>query len=129
PGAPITAKLVANLLTVAGIDHLITMDLHSEQIEGFFDIPVHHLISRELLIPYCSALELYDLVVVAPDKGGIKIATDYARELEVPIALIDKERIDSFHVEMRLFVGNVEGKTVLLPDDICSTAGTLVNAA
>jgi ribose-phosphate pyrophosphokinase len=129
PGVPITAKLVANLLTVAGIDYLITMDLHSEQIEGFFDIPVQHLLSRELLIPYCSELELSNLVVVAPDKGGIKIATAYARELEVPIALIDKERIDSFQVEMRLFVGNVEGKTVLLPDDMCSTAGTLVNAA
>jgi len=128
-GVAITAKLVANLLTKAGTDHLITMDLHSEQIEGFFDIPVHHLLSRTLLIPYCAALELQNVVVVAPDKGGIKIASAYARELNVPIALIDKERIDSFHVEMRLFVGDVKGRTVLLPDDMCSTAGTLVSAA
>ncbi len=129
PGVPISAKLVANLLTQAGADHLITMDLHSEQIEGFFDIPVHHLLSRTLLIPYCASLELEDVVIVAPDKGGIKIASAYARELEAPIALIDKERIDSFQVEMRLFIGNVNRKTVLLPDDMCSTAGTLVNAA
>jgi ribose-phosphate pyrophosphokinase len=128
-GVPITAKLVANLMTCAGTDSLITMDLHSEQIEGFFDIPVHHLSSRQLLIPYCSSLDLEDLVIVAPDKGGIKIASSYAKQLNVPIALVDKERIDSFHVEMRLFVGDVKNKTVLLPDDMCSTAGTLVNAA
>lgn len=129
PGTPITAKLVADLLTQAGGDELITMDLHSEQIEGFFDIPVQHVLSRALLIPYCKALKLENMVVVAPDKGGVKIASAYAKELEVPIALIDKERIDSFHVEMRLFVGDVKDKTVLLPDDMCSTAGTLVNAA
>lgn len=129
PGVPITAKLVADLLTKAGADKLITMDLHSEQIEGFFDIPVQQVLSRVLMIPYCRALALDDVVVVAPDKGGIKIAGAYARELEVPLALIDKERIDSFQVVMRLFVGNVEGKTVLLPDDMCSTAGTLVSAA
>jgi len=129
PGVPITARLIADLLTKAGANQIITMDLHSEQIEGFFDIPVQHLQSRELLIPYCASLELKDLVIVAPDKGAIKIAGSYARELEVPIAMIDKERIDSFHVEMRLFVGDVNGKTVLLPDDMCSTAGTLVSAA
>jgi ribose-phosphate pyrophosphokinase len=128
-GVPITAKLVANLLTCAGTNQLITVDLHSEQIEGFFDIPVHHLVSRTLLIPYCASLYLENLVVVAPDKGAIKIASDYAKQLNVPIALIEKERIDSFRVEMRLFVGDVKGKTVLLPDDMCSTAGTLVNAA
>lgn len=129
PGVPISAKLVANLLTQAGTDHLITMDLHSEQIEGFFDIPVYQLLSRTLLIPYCASLGLENMVVVAPDKGGIKIASAYARGLGSPIALIDKERIDSFQVAMRLFIGDVRGKTVLLPDDMCSTAGTLVNAA
>jgi ribose-phosphate pyrophosphokinase len=129
PGMPITAKLIANLLTCAGIDHLITMDLHSEQIEGFFDIPVHQLLSSSLLIPYCRSLKLENIVVVAPDKGGIKIASHYARELNAPLALIDKERKDSFHVEMRLFIGDVKGKTVLIPDDMCSTAGTLVSAA
>lgn len=129
PGTAITAKLLANLLTNAGADYLITMDLHSEQIEGFFEIPVLQLLSSSLLIPYCRSLQFENPVVVAPDKGGIKIATAYARELGAPIALIDKERIDSFHVEMRLFVGNVKGRTVILPDDMCSTAGTLVSAA
>lgn len=129
PGVSITAKLVADLLTQSGADHLITMDLHSEQIEGFFDIPVQHLLSSTLLIPYCLNLHLEDLVVVAPDKGGIKIAGAYAKELNAPLALLDKERLDPFVVEMRLFVGDVKGKTVLLPDDMCSTAGTLVKAA
>lgn len=129
PGEPITAKLIANLLTQAGAKRLITMDLHSEQIEGFYDIPVQQLLSRKLFLSYCESLELKNVVVVAPDKGGIKIASAYARDLDVPLALIDKERIDSFQVEMRLFVGDVKGKTVLLPDDMCSTAGTLVNAA
>jgi ribose-phosphate pyrophosphokinase len=129
PGVPISAKLIANLLTCAGLDHLITMDLHSEQIEGFFDIPVEHLLSRTLLIPYCSSLDLENVVVVAPDKGGIKIASAYSKQLNVPIALVDKERLDSFRVEMRLFVGDVKGKTVLLTDDMCSTGGTLVQAA
>lgn len=129
PGTPITAKLMANLLTNAGADYLITMDLHSEQIEGFFDIPVHQLLSSSFLIPFCKSLQFENPVVVAPDKGGIKLATVYARELDVPIALIDKERVDSFQVKMRLFVGDVKGKTVILPDDMCSTAGTLVSAA
>lgn len=129
PGVPITAKLIANLLTTAGIDALITLDLHSEQIEGFFNIPVEHLLSRDLLIPYCTSLNLENVVVVAPDKGGIKIASAYAKQLGVPLALIDKERVDAFHVEMHLFIGDVEGHTVVLPDDICATAGTLVTAA
>lgn len=129
PGAPITAKLLANLLTLAGADRLIVLDLHSEQIEGFFDIPVEHLQSHRVLIPYCKKLHLEDVVVVAPDKGGIRIAGIYAKELNAPIALIDKERLNPFEVEMRLFVGNVKDKTVLLVDDMCSTGGTLVNAA
>lgn len=129
PGRPITAKLVADLLTQAGANQLITLDLHSEQIEGFFNIPVIPLLSQTLLAPYFEKLGLDDLVVVAPDKGGVKIATSYAKQLKVPIALIDKERIDPFQVEMHLFVGNVRGRTVLLPDDMCSTAGTLVKAA
>ena len=129
PGVPITAKLMANLLTRAGANRLITMDLHSEQIEGFFDIPVQHLLSSNLLIPFCSSLGLEDAVVVAPDKGGIKIAGTYAKKLDAPLALIDKERISPFEVEMRLFVGDVKNKSVILTDDMCSTAGTLVNAA
>lgn len=129
PGVPITAKLVADLLTQAGATRLITMDLHSEQIEGFFNMPCRHLLSRKLLIPYCAALNLDNMIAAAPDKGGIKIATAYAKALDLPIALIDKERIDSFQVVMRLFLGDVKDKTVLLVDDLCSTGGTLVNAA
>jgi ribose-phosphate pyrophosphokinase len=129
PGVPIAAKLVANLLTTAGIDRLITMDLHSEQIEGFFDIPVEQLLSRTLLIPYCQQWDLENAIVVAPDKGGIKIASAYAKQLNLPMALIDKERLNAFQVNMNLFVGEVKNKTVLLPDDMCSTAGTIVQAA
>lgn len=128
-GKPITARLIADLLTCAGATHLMTMDLHAEQIEGFFNIPVHHLISAPLLMPHCKAWELEDCVVVAPDKGGVRIASTYAKGLGIPLALFDKERIDSFRVEMRHFVGEVSGKTVLLTDDMCATAGTLVQAA
>ncbi len=129
PGTPITAKLIADLLTQAGANSVITMDLHSAQIEGFFNLPVQQVFSRTLLIPYFQTLQLDDIVIVAPDKGGIEMASAYARELKAPIALIDKERMNSFYVKMRLFAGDVEGKTVILPDDICSTAGTLVSAA
>lgn len=128
-GVPITAKLVANLITRAGADRIIAMDLHSDQVEGFFDIPVEHLLSRSLLIPYCASLHLDNAIVVAPDKGGIKIASDYGKRMELPIALIDKERIDSFHVEMHYFVGEVKDRTVIIPDDMCSTGGTLIQAA
>ncbi len=129
PGQPITAKLLANLMTRAGINQLITIDLHSEQIEGFFDIPVFHLLSSQVIIPHYRSLCLGSCVVVAPDKGAIKIASHYAKQLDAPLALIDKERIDSYRVKMRLFLGEVKDQTVLLTDDMCSTAGTLVNAA
>lgn len=129
-GTPITAKLLADILSQAGADHLITMDLHSESIEGFFDIPVNHLLScDELIRSFESTLDLDNAVVVVPDKGAIKIGGVYAKKLNLPLAFIDKERIDSFHVQARLFVGDVEGKVVLLPDDMCATGGTLVSAA
>jgi len=129
PGTPITARLIADIFKQAGVDRLITMDLHSEQIEGFFDIPVQHVLSGKVLIPYCKSLLLGETVVVAPDQGSVKIASSYARELNLPLALIDKERMDSFNVEMRWCVGDVKGKTVILPDDMCSTGGTLISAA
>lgn len=129
PGVSITAKLLADLLTKAGATRLLTMDLHSEQIEGFFDIPIQQVLSRQLLIPYCASLNLENVVIVAPDKGGIKIASDYARQLNAPMALVDKERINAFQVGMHLFVGDVQGKTVLISDDMCSTGGTLMHAA
>lgn len=128
-GTAITAKLMADLLTTAGANRLIAMDLHSEQIEGFFNIPVHHLLSNKVLIPVCRSLKLEDPVIVAPDKGAIKFAAQYAAEFNAPLATIEKERKTSFDVEMRLFVGNVKGKSVILVDDMCSTGGTLVQAA
>lgn len=129
PGVSITAKLVANLLVKAGATALLTLDLHSEQIEGFFDIPVEQILSRSVLVAHCSDLNLEETVVVAPDNGGIKIASAYAKQLGVPMALIDKERIDAFRVQMNVFVGDVNGRTVILPDDMCSTASTIVYAA
>lgn len=129
PGAPISAKLLANMLERVGADRVITMDLHSEQVEGFFDIPVIHERSRDLLIPYCRALNLGEAVVVSPDKGGIKMASQFAKQLGFPLALIDKDRFDPFTVGMHYFVGDVSGKAVIIPDDMCSTGGTLVNAA
>lgn len=128
-GSPITAKLVANLLTKAGVDHVVTLDLHSDQIEGFFDIPVTQLRAAPLLIESCKELALENCIVVAPDKGSIKIASAYGKALGFPIALIDKKRIDPLQTETHLFIGDVAGKTVLLPDDMCSAASTLVNAA
>lgn len=129
PGAAITAKLMADLLTAAGAHKIITLDLHSDQIEGFFNIPLENLLSRSLFIPYLQKMNFENLVVVAPDQGGVKIAGDYAKKLKAPMAFIDKERIDASHVEIRLFVGDVAGKTVLIPDDMCSTGGTLITAA
>ncbi len=128
-GTPITAKLVADLIVCAGINKVITLDLHSEQIEGFFDIPVDHLVSRCIFTHYCKTAGIKNAVIVAPDKGSIKIASGFSKELGWPMALIDKERLNPFHVAMRFFIGNVADKTVILTDDICSTAGTLVHAA
>lgn len=129
PGAPITPKLLANLLTEAGVTQLITIDLHSPQIEGFFDIPIRHLSSCDILIPAIKKLKLKSPVVVTPDIGGIKIANAFARGLKCSMAIIDKERISSSHVEQHMFIGDVKGKEVILTDDLCSTAGTLVAAA
>lgn len=128
-GVPITAKLAADMLTLAGASRVITMDLHSEQIEGFFDIPVEQLLSRTLFIPLCASLRLQNPIVMAPDKGGVKIAMSYAKKLKIPIGLIDKTRIDSSCVEVRCFVGDVKGRTVILPDDMCATGETLIQAA
>ena len=121
PGTPITAKLMADLISISGVSRIITMDLHSEQIEGFFDIPVQHLLSRSLLIPFCQSLELKNLIVMAPDKGGIKIAVSYAKQIGCPVGLMEKVRIDPYHVNIQFFIGEVADCTVLIPDDMCST--------
>lgn len=129
PRVPITAKLVANLLTAAGADRIICLDLHAQQIQGFFDIPVDHLYASPVFVKYLRSLELEDLVVVSPDAGGLKMADAYAKMLDAGIALVGKQRTSAEHVEANHLVGDVEGRNTLLVDDMTSTAGTLTAAA
>jgi ribose-phosphate pyrophosphokinase len=129
PRVSITAKLVANLLTTAGADRILTMDLHAPQIQGFFDIPVDHLYSSAIFADYFRAKKIPDLVVVSPDIGGSHLARAYAKRLNTPIAVVDKRRPRPNAVEMTNVIGNVEGMNALLIDDICDTAGTLTMAA
>lgn len=126
---PITAKLVANLIEVAGAHRVITMDLHATQIQGFFDIPVDHLLGIPILAKYFMNKELEDVVVVSPDHGGVTRARRLAERLEAPIAIIDKRRPEPNVAEVMNIVGNVEGKTCILIDDIIDTAGTITLAA
>ncbi len=128
PGVPITAKLVANLLSSAGINHLITFDLHSDQVEGFFEVPVTHLRCQELLSQQIKPLIGDNSIVVAPDIGSIKIAETMAKQLHTGLAIIKKQRNSALQVEMSL-IGDIKGKNVVIADDLCSTAGTLVTAA
>lgn len=128
PGVPITAKLVANVLATAGITNLITFDLHADQVEGFFETNVDHLHCQNLLCDIAKNLIGEKCVVVAPDIGSIKIAESMAKLLDTELAVIKKERLNSFEVSMTL-IGNVSNKNVLITDDLCSTAGTLVAAA
>lgn len=129
PRVPITAKLVADLLVKAGATSVMTMDLHAEQIQGFFDIPVENLYARPLMAKTIEAMRLKDLIVVAPDIGSVKIAKAYAAQLGVDFAIIDKHRITSTEVETVTLIGDVKGKDVLLADDMCSTGETLLSAA
>jgi len=129
PRVPISAKLVANMLETAGVDRVLTMDLHAGQIQGFFDIPVDNLNSLPLMASAFQKLEIPNLVVVAPDAGSIKLARDYALLLGVDFAVIDKIRSSATEVEISTVIGEIEGKNVLLADDMCSTGGTLVSAA
>lgn len=128
PGVPITAKLVANVLAAAGITNLITFDLHADQVEGFFETTVDHLHCQELLYNACKSQDRSDCVVVAPDIGSMKIAESMAKLLNTELAVIKKERLNPFEVSMTL-IGDVSHKNVLITDDLCSTAGTLVAAA
>ncbi len=129
PRAPITAKLVANLITVAGADRVLTMDLHSAQIQGFFDIPFDHLYAAPVLIDYFSRKKILDLVVVAPDVGGVKMARAYAKRLGAELALTDKRRPKPDAVEIMNIIGDVKGKNAVLFDDVVTTARTLCQAA
>ena len=129
PRAPITAKLVANLVTVAGADRVLTMDLHSAQIQGFFDIPLDHLYAAPVLIEHFAKLELPNLVVVAPDIGSVKMARAYAKRLGGELALVDKRRPKPDSVEVMNIIGEVEGKNCVFFDDVVTTARTLCQAA
>ena len=122
---PISAKLVANLLTVAGASRILTMDLHAAQIQGFFDIPLDHLTGVPILADYFRKKDFHDGVVVAPDLGGVTRARDLAHRLELPIAIIDKRRPAPNVSEVMNIIGNVEGKRVIMVDDMIDTAGTI----
>ena len=126
---PITAKLVANLITAAGTERVLTMDLHAQQIQGFFDIPVDHLYAFPVQLKYYRSLQLEDFVVVSPDVGGIKLARAYSKALHAPLAVVDKRRVSPDSAEVGFIIGEVEGLNVLLVDDLIATAGTLCEAA
>ena len=133
PRIPISAKLVANLMTEAGVDRILTIDLHAPQIQGFFDIPVDHLFAAPLMIKYFSENLIDDLIVVAPDPGGAERARAYAKRLQADFAIVDKRRDKSQpgHAEAEVMhvVGNVEGRNALIVDDLVDTAGTLTKVA
>lgn len=129
PRVAITAKLVANLITVAGADRVITMDLHASQIQGFFDIPSDHLYASSIFNRYFMDLKLPDPVVVSPDVGAIRIARAFAKKLDAGLAIIDKRRPQANQAEILNIIGDVEGKTVIIRDDLVDTAGTIVQAA
>jgi ribose-phosphate pyrophosphokinase len=130
PRVPITAKLVANLLTVAGADRVLTIDLHAGQIQGFFDIPLDHLFAFTIMTDYIKKLKLYPkLVIVSPDVGGIKTARAYAKRLNCDLAIVDKRRVNDEIAEVMHIMGEVKGKHAVIVDDMVATAGSLAEAA
>ena len=129
PRVPITAKLVANLLTVAGASRILTMDLHAQQIQGFFDIPVDHFYATPVLVPYIKEHFGNNLVVVSPDSGGVKMAQAYSDMLSAGLAVVSKRRVDATSVASSHLVGEVKGRICILTDDMTTTTGTLVAAA
>jgi ribose-phosphate pyrophosphokinase len=128
PRVSITAKLIANLITEAGADRIITMDLHAPQIQGFFDIPVDHLYSSAVLVRHFRKQRISNLAVASPDVGGIKMARAYAKRLEADLTVIDKRRPRQNVAEVLNIIGEVRGKNILIVDDLIDTAGTLCNA-
>ncbi len=126
---PITARLVANLLERAGVTRVLTMDLHTEQIQGFFDVPVDHLYARPLFVKVLKELKLKDAIVVSPDVGSNKMARKFAEDLKLDLAIVDKRRINGRSVEVNALIGDVKGKQAIIVDDITSTGATLVTAA
>ena len=129
PRISIGAKLVADMMGVAGLDRLLTMDLHADQIQGFFDCPVDHLYASTMYLPYIQQLNLENMVVASPDAGGVKRTHAYAKYLEVPMVICHKHRERANEVEEMKIIGDVEGKNVILIDDMVDTAGTITKAA
>lgn len=129
PRVAIGAKLVANLLTAAGVSRVMTMDLHADQIQGFFEVPVDHLFASSIFLPYIEKLDTSNIIMAAPDTGGTKRANAYAKYLNVDMAICYKQRKVANKIEKMTVIGEVEGKDVLLVDDIIDTAGTLTTAA
>jgi ribose-phosphate pyrophosphokinase len=129
PRVPITAKLVANLLVASGANRILAVDLHAQQIQGFFDIPVDHLYAAPVMYEYLKKKNLTDLVVVSPDAGGIKMAHAYSQVLDSGLAIVAKRRKSATEVESLAVIGEIKGKNVLLVDDLTETAGTLTTAA
>jgi ribose-phosphate pyrophosphokinase len=129
PRVPISAKLVADLLSAAGTDRVLTMDLHAAQIQAFFDVPVDHLFAAPVIMDHVSKLKLPDLTVVSPDAGGVERARAYAKRLDAALAIVDKRRDQPNVAEVHNVIGDVEGRTALIVDDIVDTAGTLTKVA
>jgi ribose-phosphate pyrophosphokinase len=129
PRVPISAKLVANVLSAAGTNRVLTMDLHKAQIQGFFDIPVDHLFAAPVIIDYLVRLDSKNVTIVAPDAGGAERARAYAKRLDAELAVIDKRRSDDGAAEVMNVIGDVRGRTCIIQDDIVDTAGTITKAA
>jgi len=129
PRVPISAKLVADLLETAGASRALTLDLHAPQIQGYFDVPVDHLFGSPVLVEHFKQLNLPNVTVVSPDAGGVERARFFAKKLDVPLAIVDKRRIDVDVSEVMHLIGDVRGRTTLIIDDIIDTAGTLVKTA
>ncbi|MFP4660628.1 MAG: ribose-phosphate diphosphokinase [Halanaerobiales bacterium] len=129
PRDPITAKLVANLITTAGARRLLSIDMHAPQIQGFFDIPVDHLYASPIMIDYFKDMDQENTTAVAPDVGAVKRVRSFAEALDIPLAIVDKRRPKANVAEVKNVIGNVEGQNVILLDDIIDTAGTITEAA
>ncbi len=128
PRVPITAKLVANLLVSAGADRILALDLHAGQIQGFFDVPVDHLYSINVIVKYFLKKKLKNLVIVSPDVGGIKLARAYSKLLNAPLAIVDKRRESAVQTQVMSIIGDVNGRNVIIVDDLISTGSSIVQA-